>query len=142
MLGNSRSPPPPTSLSRLRMPTDWLDRGTRCARRIFVRLAGMVHTRFRKSNSDRSANRNPPGRGKSRANSFSAKRVLGRSEEHPSELKSLLRSSYAVFCFTKKTGFAVYEEVAEEIHDPKSTQQSSHATGSYYQMRGGRVDPK
>src|SRR3546814_5444625 len=26
-----------------------------------------------------------------------------RSEEHTSELQSLMRSSYAVFCFTKKT---------------------------------------
>src|SRR3546814_4060467 len=28
---------------------------------------------------------------------------LGRSEEHTSELQSLLRISYAVFCLTKKT---------------------------------------
>src|SRR3546814_7353029 len=27
---------------------------------------------------------------------------LGRSEEHPSELQSLMRTSYAVFCLTKK----------------------------------------
>src|SRR3546814_5697452 len=29
--------------------------------------------------------------------------VLGRSEEHTSELQSLMRSSYAVFCLNKKT---------------------------------------
>src|SRR3546814_13311110 len=75
MLGNSRSPPPPTSLSRLRMPTDWLDRGTRCARRIFVRLAGMLHTRFRKSTSERSANRNSPGRAESETTRVGPKRV-------------------------------------------------------------------
>src|SRR3546814_1964499 len=28
--------------------------------------------------------------------------VLGRSEEHPSELQYLLGNSYAVFCFTQK----------------------------------------
>src|SRR3546814_4608915 len=31
-----------------------------------------------------------------------AKRVLGRSEEHTSELQSLMRTSYAVFCLKKK----------------------------------------
>src|SRR3546814_5222244 len=29
--------------------------------------------------------------------------ALGRSEEHTSELQSLMRNSYAVFCLTKKT---------------------------------------
>src|SRR3546814_9080807 len=28
--------------------------------------------------------------------------ILGRSEEHTSELQSLMRTSYAVFCLTKK----------------------------------------
>src|SRR3546814_1602940 len=31
------------------------------------------------------------------------KRLNGRSEEHTSELQSLMRSSYAVFCLKKKT---------------------------------------
>src|SRR3546814_2275423 len=31
------------------------------------------------------------------------RRELGRSEEHTSELQSLMRSSYAVFCLKKKT---------------------------------------
>src|SRR3546814_8882812 len=30
-------------------------------------------------------------------------RAVQRSEEHPSELQSLMRISYAVFCLTKKT---------------------------------------
>src|SRR3546814_5297429 len=30
-------------------------------------------------------------------------RKIGRSEEHTSELQSLMRNSYAVFCFKKKT---------------------------------------
>src|SRR3546814_4020234 len=40
-------------------------------------------------------------------NSFDAHRLLtwagARSEEHPSELQSLMRISYAVFCLKKKT---------------------------------------
>src|SRR3546814_1755277 len=31
-----------------------------------------------------------------------ARRILGRSEEHTSELQSLMRISYAVFCLKKK----------------------------------------
>src|SRR3546814_3975241 len=34
---------------------------------------------------------------------FDAKVVLPRSEEHTSELQSLMRISYAVFCLKKKT---------------------------------------
>src|SRR3546814_9359904 len=34
---------------------------------------------------------------------FSTFAVLGRSEEHTSELQSLMRISYAVFCLKKKT---------------------------------------
>src|SRR3546814_6780756 len=33
----------------------------------------------------------------------SAKEVVARSEEHTSELQSLMRISYAVFCLNKKT---------------------------------------
>src|SRR3546814_2859982 len=32
-----------------------------------------------------------------------ARRIAGRSEEHTSELQSLMRTSYAVFCLKKKT---------------------------------------
>src|SRR3546814_8072720 len=31
--------------------------------------------------------------------------VIGRSEEHTSELQSLMRNSYAVFCLKKKTKY-------------------------------------
>src|SRR3546814_4376220 len=34
---------------------------------------------------------------------FQRQRVAGRSEEHTSELQSLMRISYAVFCLKKKT---------------------------------------
>src|SRR3546814_5644398 len=45
---------------------------------------------------------------------FSAKVVLpiagrARSEEHTSELQSLMRNSYAVFCLTKKTTRLIYQ---------------------------------
>src|SRR3546814_10531591 len=36
---------------------------------------------------------------------LSRTRAQGRSEEHTSELKSLMRISYAVFCLTKKTQY-------------------------------------
>src|SRR3546814_7670421 len=34
----------------------------------------------------------------------------GRSEEHTSELQSLMRISYAVFCLTKKTTKSIYKQ--------------------------------
>src|SRR3546814_10733529 len=37
-----------------------------------------------------------------RQTKFYKTRILPRSEEHTSELQSLMRISYAVFCFTKK----------------------------------------
>src|SRR3546814_1519372 len=40
-----------------------------------------------------------PGRARRRRH---ARRPLGRSEEHTSELQSLMRISYAVFCLKKK----------------------------------------
>src|SRR3546814_10749814 len=44
-------------------------------------------------------------------NEFAAARSGARSEEHTSELQSLMRISYAVFCLKKKTkaGFTPYE---------------------------------
>src|SRR3546814_9684654 len=35
----------------------------------------------------------------------------GRSEEHTSELQSLMRSSYAVFCLEKKTTISINDDV-------------------------------
>src|SRR3546814_4028331 len=43
--------------------------------------------------------RRPPGR----ARSGGRRRLQGRSEEHTSELQSLMRISYAVLCLKKKT---------------------------------------
>src|SRR3546814_2050107 len=36
-------------------------------------------------------------------------RIRGRSEEHTSELQSLMRISYAVFCLKKKNKIAIYK---------------------------------
>src|SRR3546814_4649711 len=36
---------------------------------------------------------------------------LGRSEEHTSELQSLMRISYAVFCLTKTTRITIYKYI-------------------------------
>src|SRR3546814_4773580 len=36
------------------------------------------------------------------------RRAIGRSEEHTSELQSLMRISYAVFCLKKKTNKPIY----------------------------------
>src|SRR3546814_7932232 len=45
--------------------------------------------------------------------------VLERSEEHTSELQSLMRISYAVFCLKKKNEYAAQEKEKEE--DEKNT---------------------
>src|SRR3546814_5326069 len=38
-------------------------------------------------------------------------KLMKRSEEHTSELQSLMRSSYAVFCLTKKKNYCTYNHV-------------------------------
>src|SRR3546814_6171625 len=44
----------------------------------------------------------------------SARRAQGRSEEHTSELQSLMRISYAVFCLKKKTSKQITTIINEE----------------------------
>src|SRR3546814_7616154 len=46
--------------------------------------------------------------------------LCGRSEEHTSELQSLMRISYAVFCLKKKKN--------NKIHNSKKAQQEAHNT--------------
>src|SRR3546814_8358869 len=41
---------------------------------------------------------------------------IGRSEEHTSELQSLMRISYAVFCLKKKTPTLMYGDDLEKVH--------------------------
>src|SRR3546814_1568252 len=45
-----------------------------------------------------------PGESQNRPTRFGARGFGGRSEEHTSELQSLMRSSYAVFCLKKNSG--------------------------------------
>src|SRR3546814_5653426 len=52
-----------------------------------------------------------PGRGLALPTDGSAPRPAGnRSEEHTSELQSLMRISYAVFCLKKKKNKSVYKQ--------------------------------
>src|SRR3546814_7093392 len=45
-----------------------------------------------------------------RNQNLTSRRECSRSEEHTSELQSLMRISYAVFCLTKKKTIARYKE--------------------------------
>src|SRR3546814_4677277 len=46
------------------------------------------------------------------------RRHAHRSEEHTSELQSLMRISYAVFCLKKKHSIPRPEETLHELHTP------------------------
>src|SRR3546814_10838774 len=46
--------------------------------------------------------------------------LAGRSEEHTSELQSLMRISYAVFCLKKKTDYKT------EVHISRNNNRSHH----------------
>src|SRR3546814_2684268 len=52
--------------------------------------------------------------GRNRRNGTSQKTMLTRSEEHTSELQSLMRISYAVFCLKKKH---TIQETKQSIHN-------------------------
>src|SRR3546814_7403231 len=46
--------------------------------------------------------------------------VVGRSEEHTSELQSLMRISYAVFCLKKKNKY-IHRSATHDLKLPKTT---------------------
>src|SRR3546814_10773871 len=52
--------------------------------------------------------------------SVSGSRVSIRSEEHTSELQSLMRISYAVFCLKKKKQKAIYANTKNTINNNKT----------------------
>src|SRR3546814_2530608 len=55
--------------------------------------------------------------------------VLGRSEEHTSELQSLMRISYAVFCLTKKNNHnRTTDPHTQTLNRPTRTAQNTHTT--------------
>src|SRR3546814_3403500 len=57
---------------------------------------------------------------------------LARSDEHTSELQSLMRISYAVFCLKKKKQYNVHTTIAARLPERKSTSTtSSHIYASH-----------
>src|SRR3546814_7625298 len=61
-----------------------------------------------------------------------------RSEEHTSELQSLMRISYAVFCLTKKTIFNVVHDPTvslDQVHPYVNTADSTQATNSQLEVQ-------
>src|SRR3546814_4505974 len=67
------------------------------------------------------------GRMKPNARFPDAKVKAYRSEEHTSELQSLMRISYAVFCLKKKKS----ENIYQHIKQPSLTTEMKHATRSH-----------
>src|SRR3546814_4375544 len=60
---------------------------------------------------------------------FTDNSVHGRSEEHTSELQSLMRISYAVFCLKKKkTKRATYTRESNNMSKTQSTKHAMHRT--------------
>src|SRR3546814_9942653 len=54
-----------------------------------------------------------------------------RSEEHTSELQSLMRISYAVFCLKKKNISKAHTQSAHQRHDHLATSVSSNSVDSH-----------
>src|SRR3546814_3955130 len=51
---------------------------------------------------------------------------VGRSEEHTSELQSLMRISYAVFCLKKKTNSAQYDRTNHHYKEDRNSTHDQH----------------
>src|SRR3546814_3751575 len=51
--------------------------------------------------------------------------ACSRSEEHTSELQSLMRSSYAVFCLKKKTSSTTHQNIDHQLR-PDTTTHHAH----------------
>src|SRR3546814_10052941 len=91
-------------------------------------VAGPLHAR-RFDRSRDAAGRRPgvrpdPVRGQSRLYAGAPYRYRSRSEEHTSELQSLMRISYAVFCLKKKTNTNETKNNNNQTHT-KDTQTNS-----------------
>src|SRR3546814_7506233 len=56
---------------------------------------------------------------------------LGRSEEHTSELQSLMRISYAVFCLKKKKQRITQQESKNRIHHNEQLHEHHHVAKLY-----------
>src|SRR3546814_1870851 len=57
-------------------------------------------------------------------------RLDGRSEEHTSELQSLMRISYAVFCLKKKKPISEDEQIPNHTHELEKQQTHNYYTTS------------
>src|SRR3546814_1062628 len=71
--------------------------------------------------------------GQSRAVQAVPRHPAGRSEEHTSELQSLMRISYAVFCLKKKTKNTLKKSTAHNITQHNKTIQ--HKTENIKKLR-------
>src|SRR3546814_3600956 len=60
-----------------------------------------------------------------------ASRNTDRSEEHTSELQSLMRISYAVFCLKKKTAI---KRPTEKYNIPQTTRNHKHNITTHYNI--------
>src|SRR3546814_4464101 len=63
-----------------------------------------------------------------------AEMLVSRSEEHTSELQSLMRISYAVFCLKKKKTYK-YKQITDNIHKYTTTQVRKQASTSGTQKK-------
>src|SRR3546814_3503066 len=72
---------------------------------------GRIHTRRRREQGERCRNRRAESRN----------RPTQRSEEHTSELQSLMRNSYAVFCLKKKKKYKIKIEDTKHKHETNNT---------------------
>src|SRR3546814_7830315 len=83
------------------IPATWGE-ATACGRRIAPSAAhdGFYYATLRKTGDDRASKNLAVARSRSSAGNGTA--VASRSEEHTSDLQSLMRTPIAVFCFKKK----------------------------------------
>src|SRR3546814_4809427 len=72
------------------------------------------------------SSRMPTGRNSASALDSSSRRTVSRSEEHTSELQSLMRISYAVFCLKKKKNNYINEYSDKQHKISPTIQQPYH----------------
>src|SRR3546814_1310658 len=119
-----RRPPRSTRTATL-VPDTTLFRSHECGGRIFEGYRGDVRDQAlgaglrRRTRHRADALAGQIGVGLERAGVIAADHLQGRSEEHTSELQSLMRSSYAVFCLKKKNK-CTQEQLLKSTHTYKS----------------------
>src|SRR3546814_9842408 len=94
-----------------------------------VRTSTPSFSSCRRAFSDSESGNVDSTRGPASSSSTRASRgsmLRNRSEEHTSELQSLMRISYAVFCLKKKTYKTYHIDMHELIRDSKRKQHMTH----------------